>query len=55
LEVIVRQSISLDKESADFLNKIKEKYKIPKSATIRSILQYYMDKEHKLIEILTEK
>lgn len=53
IEATIRQSISLDKKTSDFLDKIKEKYKIPKSATIRTVLQYFIDKEDELIEILT--
>jgi metal-responsive CopG/Arc/MetJ family transcriptional regulator len=54
LTVVFNQSISLDKETHQFLDNLKHKHKIAKSKIVRELLRSYQDKEEKLLKIIHE-
>jgi len=55
MTIIYAQSFYLDKETFQFLNKIKRKYSISKSKTVRELVRSYTDKENELLQIIYKK
>ncbi|MFW9971149.1 MAG: hypothetical protein ACFFDF_13220 [Candidatus Odinarchaeota archaeon] len=55
IETLIARAFTLDIETIDFLDDLNKKYKISRSAIIRTLLKYYINNENELIQIITRE